>query len=203
MDGAKCRHRRGRRILSMTGQFPLLQSALSRCPVCGSDRFGYKDVLWRELIQEWDLSDEEISTINRQQGLYCEACGNNLRSMALANAILKSCGCGGPLTDFVRSDSARLLSCLEINESGHLTSVLADLPNHCLIRYPDCDMMNLDFPDSSFDLVIHSDTLEHVPRPVAGLSECRRVLSSSGRCLFTVPVLPGRLSRSRDRKSVV
>src|SRR5262249_28097788 len=40
-------------------------------------------------------------------------------------------------------------------------------------------------------------TLEHVPRPVEALAECRRVLRNGGVCAFTVPQIVGRLSIAR------
>jgi SAM-dependent methyltransferase len=58
-------------------------------------------------------------------------------------------------------------------------------------------MQHLPHPDGAFDLVVHSDTLEHVPDPVRGLAECRRVLHAAGACVFTVPIIVGRLTRSR------
>jgi ubiquinone/menaquinone biosynthesis C-methylase UbiE len=58
-------------------------------------------------------------------------------------------------------------------------------------------MTKLAVESASFDLVVHSDTLEHVEYPITALSECRRVLSSAGRCIFTVPVVVDRLTRSR------
>jgi hypothetical protein len=36
-----------------------------------------------------------------------------------------------------------------------------------------------------------------VPDPVTGLSECRRVLAENGTCAYTVPIVVGRMSRSR------
>ena len=95
--------------------------------------------------------------------------------MALANAILCAYNACGTLVQFVESDFAKTLNVLEINEAGGLTSVLKRLPNHQLIGYPDYDMTNLPFEPETFDLVLHSDTLEHVPNPIAGLSKCRRV----------------------------
>jgi len=103
----------------------------------------------------------------------------------------------GTLEQFVCSDIGESIHVLEINEAGGLTPVLAKLPHHQLVHYPEFDMTNLSLESSSFDLVLHSDSLEHVPDPVAGLAECRRVLKPTGRCLFTVPVIVGRLGRSR------
>ena len=46
--------------------------------------------------------------------------------------------------------------------------------------------------------VVHSDTLEHVPHPAHGLTECRRVLKPGGFCTFTVPMVVDRLTLSRE-----
>lgn len=86
---------------------------------------------------------------------------------------------------------------LEINEAAGC------LPYNRLpkkrVRYPEYDMTNLLFQSATFDLVLHSDTLMF-SNPVAGLSECRRVLVENGRCIFTVPIIVGRLTRSRWAK---
>jgi SAM-dependent methyltransferase len=167
------------------------------CPVCGGRDFSFHKILWPELVSDWQLSPDEVKYINRQQGFYCVGCGNNLRSMALAAAILLTCGYSGSLAQFVASDAARTLKVLEVNEAGGLSSLLARMPHHQLVRYPEHDMTGLALDSGIFDLVVHSDTLEHVPDPVAGLAECRRVLKNTGRCVFTVPVVIGRLTRSR------
>ena len=169
------------------------------CPICSGHDFTFREVLWRELINEWQLSPPEVEYINRQQGLSCVSCGNNLRSMALADAILSSYHFHGSLVEFVKSDFAKTLKVLEINEAGGLSSFLKKLPNHQLVLFPEYDMTKLSFASATFDLVLHSDTLEHVPSPVAGLSECRRVLQKTGRCIFTVPTVIGRLTRSRAK----
>ena len=59
-------------------------------------------------------------------------------------------------------------------------------------------MTRLPFEDRSYDLVLHSDTLEHVARPIRALSECRRVLKPGGFCVFTVPLIVDRLTISRE-----
>jgi SAM-dependent methyltransferase len=167
------------------------------CLVCGSRDLATVDVLSDALIRAWELRPDEIAYINRQQGLHCRSCNSTLRCMALASAIHRLYGWAGTFADFVRSDGARALSVLEINEAGGLASFLDALPARCRVRHPDVDMQALPLPDRAFDLVVHSDTLEHLPDPRAGLAECRRVLRTGGACAFTVPIIVARLTRSR------
>jgi ubiquinone/menaquinone biosynthesis C-methylase UbiE len=59
--------------------------------------------------------------------------------------------------------------------------------------------MGLSYDDATFDLVLTSDTLEHVPDPRVALRETHRVLRPGGRHVFTVPHDPRRgMTRSRD-----
>jgi len=173
------------------------EERLQVCRVCGGRQFRTQQILWPSLVEAWQLAPHEAEYINRQQGKYCTQCGANLRSMVLAQAILNHVGYEGCLTEFVASRTAKRLTVLEVNRAGNLTAVLAAMPGHVLREYPECDMMRLDVPGGSVDLVVHSDTLEHVEDPVRGLSECRRVLSPGGACCFTVPIVVDRLSRSR------
>lgn len=136
--------------------------------------------------------------INRQQGTVCVGCGANLRSIALALAITRTFGHEKTLAEWVTSIDATKLSVLELNAAGSLTPWLQRLPGHIEAHYPDVDMQSMPFASGSFDLVLHSDTLEHVPDPVRGLAECRRVLRTGGACCFTVPMVIGRLTLSRE-----
>jgi SAM-dependent methyltransferase len=155
-------------------------------------------VLWKALIDEWRLATHEAAYIDRQQGFYCTGCSSNLRCMALAKGIMNFFEFDGLFRDFIGTTRARSLRVLEINEAAALTPFLRSLPHHALHRFPECDMMNLAFADASWDLIVHSDTLEHVPHPVRGLSECRRVLKPGGACAFTVPLIVDRLTLSRE-----
>jgi SAM-dependent methyltransferase len=166
------------------------------CAACGASDYGYRAVLWPELVQAWGLTPGEEAYINRQQGLHCNACGNNLRMISLAAGLLRALGAEGTLQAYCRAGPA--VRVLEINTAGFLTQFLRELPGHRLVEFPAFDMMALDLPDGSFDVVVHSDSLEHVPDPVRGLEECLRVLRPAGQCVFTVPVVVGRLTRSRD-----
>jgi SAM-dependent methyltransferase len=154
-------------------------------------------VIWDDLAAEWQLSPDERASVDRQQGKVCTACGANLRSIALADSIREAVGTNLTLQAFVASPSAASLTVLEINEAGTLSPILRGMSGHTLATYPAVDMHCLPYPDDSFDLVVHSDTLEHVSQPIRALSECRRVLRPGGSLCFTIPTVIGRLTRSR------
>lgn len=165
------------------------------CPVCGGVHFAQQDVLWPDLISAWQLSADETTYVNRQQGLHCKECHNNLRAMALAAAIVSAFDFEGTLESFCQP--SRKLRILEINPAGNLSSVLRQLPHYMLIEFPEFDMQHLVIESESYDLVVHSDTLEHVSNVERALSECRRVLAKNGRCIFTTPIVVDRMTRSR------
>lgn len=172
-------------------------SPTEACVCCGSKDLAFQKILWPDLVQAWRLAEYEREYIDRQQGLACQACGSNLRSMALALAICRSHGYGGTLARFVGEKSSRRLRVLEVNEAGGLTQFLSKLPGHCIGRYPQLDMMRMPYPESSYDLVVHSDTLEHVPQPITALAECYRILAPGGYCAFTIPMVVDRMTCSR------
>ncbi|SEF29966.1 Methyltransferase domain-containing protein [Variovorax sp. NFACC28] len=168
------------------------------CSVCGGREFTGRKILWQGLIDEWQLSPDEADYVDRQQGEQCVACGSNLRSIALADAIRSCMGLRGTLREVARMPNTSPLRILELNEAGTLTSTLQQFAGYVFGKYPEVDMHAMPYPDNSFDIVIHSDTLEHVPNPVHGLEECRRILKPGGALCFTVPVIVGRMTRDRS-----
>jgi len=174
--------------------------APERCLVCGGAELARVEVLPATLAAEWALSADEVAYVDRQQGFHCRACRSTLRCMALARALQRLYDAAPPFADFAAGPRARALRVLEINEAGGLSRFLAPLPFRTLAAFPAVDMQALPYADRSFDLVVHSDTLEHVPDPLAGLAECRRVLRDGGACAFTVPMIVGRLTQGRAGK---
>jgi SAM-dependent methyltransferase len=170
----------------------------SHCSVCGGTSFKYQPILWQSLIDEWQLSTEEVEYTNRQQGQACTECGANLRSIALADALRAALHISDTLLAFCASSASSAVRVLELNEAGTLHATIRRLPGHVFGAYPEVDMHALPFEDGLFDLVVHSDTLEHVPNPLHALAECRRVLRPGGALCYTVPIVVGRLSRDRS-----
>ena len=159
--------------------------------------FTQADVLHPGLIHDLGLTCDEADSINRQQGLHCARCSSNLRSCALAKPFMSFFAHVGTLESFVKKESQPNITLLELNEAGSLTAYLRQLPNYTFGSYPSVDMMALPYPDNTFDAVIHSDSLEHIADPLLALSECFRVLKPQGACLYTIPVIVGRLTRRR------
>ncbi len=108
----------------------------------------------------------------------------------------------------VRQDAFRMLDVAEINtigSAGSLHFYLAQLPRLAFSEYRGAehlgevigktrneDICQLTYKDESFDLVLSSDTLEHVPDFREALRETRRVLRPGGRHVFTVPIIASR-----------
>jgi SAM-dependent methyltransferase len=166
------------------------------CTACGAaDGFEDHVAVGRALARQWRLSRDQRAAMNIQQGNACRACGNNLRGRALADALVRRLGGGPPLLGIW--DRVPATAVLEINPAARLTPMLTGAHRHVLTAFPDVDMHELPFGDGEFDLVVHSDTLEHVADPVRATRECLRV-AGSGWVIFTTPVIGDRLTRDRS-----
>lgn len=184
----------------------------ARCDVCGR----YGPMLYRRWVIPprlealWGLSPRVAEALARKESSDCYACGAKLRARRLARTLLDLYPVGDPPTpvrsvqDWARHPEARILRVAEINLIEGLHNALASLPHLAYSEYVEgappgsvrhgvrCeDLTRLSYPDAAFDLVLTSETLEHVPDLAAALGEIRRVLAPGGRHLFTVPLLPG------------
>jgi len=174
-------------------------ACLETCPVCGGHAFIRSPILWDALIREWDLSPAEVEYIDLQQGMSCAECKNNLRSMTLAASIIRAFHYFGTLQELCGRDPRfRGLTMIEINPAGGLTSTLELLPNHKLHAFPEFDMQHMELKDESVDVIVHSDTLEHIPTSRNALRECWRTLKKRGDLFYTVPIIVGRMSKRRE-----
>jgi SAM-dependent methyltransferase len=183
-----------------------------RCGTCGFEgRPLHRDVLWSELVQAWELEPDWQRWMNAREGSRCARCGSSLRSAQLAAAIVATVNaqakCSATrLNRLFRDPRARALTIAEINSAGNLHRHLARCPglkhSEFASRTPGVrseDLLQLSYGDASFDLVITSDTLEHVPDIDRALRETWRVLKPGGAHVFTVPVVWDRTTRQRAR----
>lgn len=132
----------------------------------------------------------------------CQSCRGSLREREQAMAILQVLGAHDAcLAGFVERGGARDLAIYEPGTTGPFRPLFENLPGYrqsCFYseeergraseRIPHQDLEALDLDDSSFDLVISSDILEHVRRPKRAFAEVARILRPGGFHVFTVPM---------------
>lgn len=83
-----------------------------------------------------------------------------------------------------RAQEAKLLS---ISHSENLAKLLGFEPHHMThVAYPEVNMLDLPFPDQSFDAVVSDQVLEHIEGdPQVAIDEVFRILQPGGICLHT------------------
>lgn len=167
-----------------------------RCAVCGTEG--------RQVRNSWvlarDLRDRYGAALVDRESLFCERCGCSLRVRRIAEVLVGLYGEGAAtLAELVREATFRALRVAEINSIGRMHPFLAQAPSLVHVEYPEEDIQALSWADGSFDLVLTSETLEHIPDPRLALRETLRVLRPGGRHVFTVPVDPAVVTtRSRS-----
>lgn len=170
------------------------------CEVCGfRGRMDSRKVFGDQLIADWELTPQWVVWMNQREGDQCVRCRCNRRSGQLARAIVDEIAArtgvsSGYLDGVFRAPTARALQIAEINAAGDLHPFLAQHPHLLYSEYKKPgvrseDLLDLSYPDAALDLVITSETLEHVPDVERAMSEIRRVLRPGGVHLFTVPVV--------------
>ena len=188
--------------------------ACPRCAACGQKAtLKTGAVLWPELIAEWEISPEWAERFDRREGMICSKCGSSLRSRQLAEVLVAALN----KTRQTRAESLnelcgelpiQALAVAEINSAGSLHPFLQKLPHLRYSEYgskipgvPSEDLTRLSYADATFDLVITSETLEHVPDVDLALSEIRRILKPDGLHIFTIPIVWDRPA-TRQRASI-
>jgi len=73
---------------------------------------------------------------------------------------------------------------------GTKSGPMADQWRYGAIDYV-CDITSIPVPDGSFDAILCTEVLEHVPRPIDVLRELGRILAPGGRLFLTAPLGSG------------
>lgn len=145
---------------------------------------------------------------------HCAQCRGSLREREHARVIVSHYGRGrvSSLEELVGQPE---FSCLRIYEPGTTGAIRKYIRNfsgyHQSDFYPEdvCkqeglapphqNLESLTYEDDSFDLILHSDILEHVRHPGMAISEAYRVLRRGGVNCFTVPLQDPLPEKSRPR----
>jgi SAM-dependent methyltransferase len=134
------------------------------CGKCGT-RLRYRD---EAAVMVEEYADTDSSSLDE------------LRSGVLADLAVHYVGVSGPLR-------AKLATLERFSESA-FERPEGQGSRPCRRSYQ--DLQDLGFADSSFDLVVSSHVMEHIPDPDRAFLEVSRVLRSGGRYVFSMPMRP-------------
>lgn len=176
------------------------------CVCCGAHvRPRQSTVIWDELAEQWELTPEQRRLMDQREGRHCPSCGVNWRISHLSRVLLDDVAARTgrrhrTVAAMVLDPAVRDLTVAEVNELAGLHAYLKTLPGLAYSEYGgenSQDLMALTYADDSFDYLLTSDTLEHVPDFDRALSEIRRVLRPGGKQIFTIPAIWDRATRVR------
>jgi SAM-dependent methyltransferase len=156
------------------------------CPVCGR------------------LGAAVVRASNLRETTVCVWCRSSSRQRQMAVVVLAG------LPDGLRARSLAALAraggraVFNTESRGPVHVALSPMTGYRSSEYlgPECspgqsvdgvehqDLQSLGLEDETFDLVLTSDVLEHVPDPYAAHAEIRRILRPGGRHVFTIPFDP-------------
>ncbi|MGH8090351.1 MAG: class I SAM-dependent methyltransferase, partial [Rudaea sp.] len=134
-----------------------------------------------------------VRLVRDETGVRCVRCGASAVHLAIGHALrqhvprLNACevcelSARGPLARYLTRHA----------HSVALSEYLPGVPTGTLRDGVRCeDAQNLSYADASFDLVTHTEVLEHVADDARAFVELRRVLRPGGLMLFTVPLHEG------------
>lgn len=181
------------------------------CDACGlRSHFEFSEVIGDSLAAEWRIDTTQKKVINCRESMNCLYCGCSLRLRLLARALQFTVdgGADGGLEHSIQTGRYDNLAIAEINSCGVLHTILKRIPGLSYSEYASDDpliahqdLTALTYADESFDIVLTSDVLEHVPDPLAALKETYRVLRAGGVHIMTVPLLKDRKTITRTRLS--
>jgi SAM-dependent methyltransferase len=183
---------------------------IERCEVCGRVRpmVLRTRVIPPRLRRLWELTPGQAEALARKETSDCLGCGAKLRCRRLARVLMELYPVAGvpprSLADWASRPESQRLRIAGINRISGVDDQLRPLPRfqpsdympgaapgQLVDGYRNEDLNSLTYADESFDLVLSSETLEHVPDLARALAEIHRVLVPGGRHIFTIPRLPG------------
>lgn len=187
------------------------------CDACGGyGPYEFREIIDNKLAKQWRLSSTQKRAMSCRESMFCAFCESSYRLRLLARAVKTYMGVESNtslLQAIRKTKKFNDIKVAEINSCGVLHEIIKEIPNLTYTEYGsknpailDEDLQSLSFEKGTFDLILTSDTLEHIPNPKAALKETFRVLKPGGAHIMTVPLLLDRQTKRRaylNNKGVV
>lgn len=186
---------------------PVVEEPAGFCDACGGfGPFQFSPIITDKLAGEWSLDKKEQRAFSSRESMFCAFCGCSYRLRALAKAIVieTSKNPKQSLEQLIAKTGLQEFSIAEINSAGVLHDILRHSQRLTYSEYCPIDesvehqdLHKLTYKASSFDIVLTSDTFEHVPDYEKALAEIHRVLKEGGKHIFTVPMRTDKKTKNR------
>src|SRR5262249_26687165 len=173
-------------LLFMRPVLPWCGIDSSGCVYCKGREFAQQSVINDELAKTWGLSARERDSFDEREGHFCQTCHMSKRVRMLLWSLKR-----------VQPDFENL-QILHLNQANDLSQAMCRAERLVETTYqPDQefgiaingfsnqDMTRLTFEGYRFDVVVHSETLEHLHDYEVALGEASRVLKPGGYHLYT------------------
>lgn len=180
------------------------------CDVCGAlTVYTFENIINETLARQWRLNRTQRHAMSSRESMKCIFCGCSYRLRLLARALnywLYGTGDKSLAENIQIHDSiTNTAKVAEINSCGVLHEVLKSYKKLSYSEFgpdkngeiPHQDIQALTYQSASFEVVLTSDVLEHVPDVKKALMEVHRVLKVGGAFIFTIPVVRGRKTTPR------
>lgn len=176
------------------------------CDACGDEAsFEYFDVINDRLASEWKINKSLQHAYSVRESMHCSSCRCSVRLRALARAItLVFDPRSKSLMESIKKGVFKSKNVAEINACGDLHEILKKIKSLEYSEYAgrvkgvrDEDLQNLTYKDNAFDLILTSDTFEHVPDYQKALTEIYRILKPGGYHIYTLPLIFSRKTKRR------
>ena len=130
------------------------------------------------------LDSVRAANLNRDQAfeLY-EKYVSFVKHFATNEGTLLDVGCGVGWSSYFLGQAGYQVTGIDLNAE------VFELPTNSSLNFVEGNVLNLPFPNSTFDIVASHNTIEHVPEPDKALLEMLRVLKPGGLLIIVCPNL--------------
>jgi SAM-dependent methyltransferase len=141
-----------------------------------------------------DLQYSDGHRVNFRERLVCPSCGLNNRQRLMAGYIFEVCKTSQAHSIYIHEQITPFYAYLKQHlESAGIRVVGSeyvggDIPSGKIVNgILHEDILRLSFEAEQFDIIVSNDVLEHVSDIRRALAESNRVLSSTGKMIFSCP----------------